>query len=173
MVALALQSALAEEIRIITENMVLKDHRGNPARLSVFEQNLPKRQIQKSNLGDFEDEEPEEDEECVEEFFPYCIVKLDSGNSKGFEEAHIVKITLIAGIFDDSEMADGYKRILNIFEDIRARFRKNPILDRKYICEDTISWALADEDEDTFPYFFGGMYLEWQTAEIRREDAFV
>lgn len=171
MVALELQSALAQEIRNLTEHMTFKDYKGNPAKLNVYEQNLPKRRIRKSN--EYADEELEEDEDGVEEFFPYCIVKLDSGNSKDADSAHLVKTALIVGIFDDSEKADGYKSILNIFEDIRYRFRTNPVLDKRYICGDEISWALADEDEDTYPYFFGGMYLDWQTAELRREDSFV
>lgn len=171
MITLELQAALAQEIRNLTEHMTFKDYKGNSAKLNVYEQNLPKRRIQKSN--EYDDEELEEDEEGVEEFFPYCIVKLDSGNSKDSDSAHMIKTTLIVGIFDDSEKADGYKSILNIFEDIRYRFRTNPILDKRYICNDEISWALADEDEDTYPYFCGGMYLDWQAAELRREDPFI
>ncbi|MFQ8778348.1 MAG: hypothetical protein ACLR78_14120 [Roseburia sp.] len=57
-----------------------------------------------------------------------------------------------------------------MIEDIRRRFRVNPVLNGRYVVKDKIEWALPDDDRETFPYFFGAIYLEWQTAEYERED---
>lgn len=167
MVALELQRDLVKEIRKITDGMRFKSPKGEDISLNVFEQNLPMREIKKSGLPD---EELDEDDEELQEQFPYMIVRLDSGKSESPEKAHMIKTILIAGIFDNSLKADGYKNVLNIFEKIRERFRKNPVLNARYIAGNEMAWALQDDDESTFPYFFGAMYMEWITAEFRRED---
>lgn len=171
MVALELQVDLAEEIRQLAAGMTFKNPTGGYTELNVFEQNLPMRQIKKvePTEEDAELDEDDEDEE-LQENFPYIIVRLDSGKSESAEAAHVIKTVLIAGIFDDSLKADGHKTILNLFEKIRERFRKNPVLKDRYEAGDEMTWALPDEDEETFPYFFGAMYMEWITAEFRRED---
>ncbi len=172
MAALELQKDLAEEIRKIASEITFKSPKGGYAALNVFEQNLPVRLLKRTEPTE-EDAELDEDagdEEELRENFPYIIVRLDSGKSESAEAPHIVKIVLIAGIFDDSLKADGHKTIINIFEKIRERFRKNPILNDRYRAGDEITWALPDDDEETFPYFFGAIYTEWITAEFRRED---
>lgn len=171
MVALQLQDALVDEIKKLTSHMVFKNPRGEDVPLNVFSQNLPiiRPESREVKQGDENMDEDYQEEE-VDERFPYCIVKLDSGNSEDAESAHIVKIGLIVGIYDDSLSVDGYRSILNIFEDIRQRFRRNPVLDGKYQADEKISWALPDDDMDTHPYCFGAMYMNWITAEMRRED---
>ena len=89
--------------------------------------------------------------------------------SESSESTHDVSTKLIIGIYDDGMDAAGYKDILNIIEDIRCRFRRNPILKGRYMAKDKMEWALPDDDRDTFP-FFGALYLEWQTVEYERED---
>lgn len=173
MVALQLQDALAEEIKNLTSHMRLKNPRGEDVPLNVFKQNLPivLRENKEILPGDEElDEDYQNQEEEAGKHFPYCIVKLDSGGSEDAESAHIIKTVLVVGLYDDSLEANGYRNILNIFEDIRQRFRKNPILNGQYQAEEKISWALPDDDMETNPYCFGAMYMEWITAEIRRED---
>lgn len=172
MVALELQKDLAEELQKIASEITFKSPKGGYTELNVFEQNLPMRLLKRTEPTE-EDEELDEDasdEEELQENFPYLIVRLDSGKSESAEAPHIVKIVLIAGIFDDSLKADGYKTIINLFEKIRERFRKNPVLKDRYEAGDEMTWALPDDDEKTFPYFFGAMYTEWITAEFRRED---
>ena len=171
MTALELQKDLAEEIRELCSDMKFKTPKGSYSKLNMFRQNLPMRKIERK--PDLEDAYLDEDqEEEMEDPFPYCIVKLDSGKSEGATDAHVVKTVIMLGIYDDSVEADGYQTILNIFEDIRARFRKNQILKGKYVARNEITWALADEDEETFPYFFGAMYMEWEIAEYGREDRY-
>ena len=170
MVALELQRDLCKEIEKIASSMKFKTPGGNTTYLNVYEQNLPMRLPSKNEMTDEEDEIDEEEE--LQEQFPYMIVKLDSGSSESSESPHVITTKLIAGIYDDSVKADGYKYILILFERIRERFRKNPILTNKFKIADEMEWALPDEDEETFPFFYGAMHLKWEAAEYRREDDF-
>lgn len=177
MVALELQHDLAEEIRSMFAEKMFKMPSGGQTALNVFEQNLPMRGAKQMRVPEVSEDEAELDEvpeeygdEELNDLFPYCIVKLDQGMSESSESTHDVSTKLIIGIYDDGMDAAGYKDILNVIEDIRCRFRRNPILNGKYMAKDKMEWALPDDDRDTFPYFFGALYLEWQTAEYERED---
>ena len=178
MVALELQRDFIAELRVMLGGMRFKTRGGEDTELHIYEQNLPMQAAKKANQEAVQDDaEMDEDEEDtrddeMEDLFPYCVVKLDSGKSQDASSAHIVKMKLVVGIYDDTLDASGYKQILNIFEDVRKRFRTNPILAKRYIVKDEMSWALPDEDEDTFPFFFGAMYLYWQTPEYGREDEY-
>ncbi len=197
MVALELQEDLIEEIAELFSAKLFKMPSGEYSKIKMFKQNLPMRDVAQArgvkttgsdeimnnpeddeNLDESEEDEimnnPEDDENLDEELeamFPYCLVKLDSGKSESSDDIHNVKTKIIFGIYDDRLDASGYKDILNMMEDIRYRFRVNPSLKRKYVVQDNIEWALPDDDGDTFPFFFGVLYLEWQTAEYEREDA--
>ena len=179
MVALELQEDLIEEIAELFSAKLFKMPSGEYSKIKMFKQNLPMRDVAqargvKTTGSDEIMNNPEDDENLDEELeamFPYCLVKLDSGKSESSDDIHNVKTKIIFGIYDDRLDASGYKDILNMMEDIRYRFRVNPSLKRKYVVQDNIEWALPDDDGDTFPFFFGVLYLEWQTAEYEREDA--
>lgn len=172
MVALELRKDLVEEIRKISEEMGFINSDRKSVSLNVFEQNLPMKKSKAVGSEEQEDHsyEDEDDEEEYEESFPYLIVRLDSGSSQDGESEHLIKTIMTMGIWDDSLDANGSDTILNMFEKIRQRFRKNPVLNKQYVAADKITWALPDDDEATFPYFFGALEMNWNTAEIRRED---
>lgn len=180
MVALELQRDLIAELEHLLGGMTFKTPKGARSKLHFYAQNLPMRTTQRApSVNPLPEEELDEEEldeetldEELEEQFPYCIVKIDVGKSENAQAAHIISTKLILGIYDDALEASGYKDVLNIIEDIRRRFRTNPILNNRYVIQDEIYWALPDEDEETFPFFFGAMYLDWQAAEYRREDDF-
>lgn len=173
MVALELQKALADEIRSISEEMTFPSPDGNRVRLNVYEQNLPMRRHDRKREADEGNGETEEEpEEKMDERFPFCTVRLLSGISANAMSEHAVNVMLLAGVYDSGELADGYKYILNIFEKVRARFRKNPVLDNRYVMGEEVEWAFPDDDEETFPYYFGAFYMQFQTAETRREDPY-
>ena len=77
---------------------------------------------------------------------------------------------MIIGVIDRDFNNQGHKDVLNIIQKIYERFAKNAILAQKYECVMPIEWAL--QDEESFPYFFGGMALNFETIPIRREDPY-
>lgn len=152
MVALLLQQELAKEIEEITKDITLRNPAGEYAKLKSYEQSLPIRQL------DEEDDDP----------YPYCIVRIVEGNTPDAMSAQSVKTILVIGVYDDGVDSQGHKSILNIIQRIQERFFKNPILANQFVVQPGFDWTL--QDEDSYPYYFGGIEITWETSSIRRED---
>ena len=138
MVALNCSMISQTRSEICLPKKMFKMPSGGQTALNVFEQNLPMRDAKQMRVPEVSEDEAELDEvpeeygdEELNDLFPYCIVKLDQGMSESSESTHDVSTKLIIGIYDDGMDAAGYKDILNIIEDIRCRFRRNPILKRQ------------------------------------------
>lgn len=142
MTPILLQKALQKEMKEITKNILLLTPKGKMETLKIFPQRLPIRNRK-------EELEP----------YPYCVVQVISGDIK---DTHIITIILRIGIFHDDNNAEGHEELLSIIQSILERFGKNPILDRQYICEKEKKWEIADED--THPYYYGGILLKFKTA---------
>lgn len=48
------------------------------------------------------------------------------------------------------------------------RFSQEALLSRKFRCESKMDWAV--QDEDTYPYFFGGVRLQFNIPKIGRSE---
>ena len=59
---------------------------------------------------------------------------------------------------------------MNIISDIYERFAKRPVLNGRYTVQYPVLWTL--QEEESYPYYFGGIYLSWEVAAVRREDRF-
>ena len=55
----------------------------------------------------------------------------------------------------------------SIITKIYERFAKMPVLNGKYTIQYPILWAI--QDEESYPYYYGGMSLLFETAAVRRE----
>lgn len=173
MTAYELQLDLAEEIEKIEKDILLKDVKGNPVHLKAFAQCLPKR-IQ--NVADLEEDQEGDimrNEDPEEDPYPYCLVRLDSGELKTDRSAQEVATVLVFGIFDDDIICLGHQTILNMMHRVAERFTRNPMLNDKYRMNEAagIVWVL--DDVDRYPYYFGAMYMTWDTFFVGREDEYV
>ena len=173
MTAYELQLDLAEEIERIEKDVLLKDVKGNPAHIKAFAQCLPKR-IQ--NVSDGEEEQDGDimqNEEPEEDPYPYCLVRLDSGELKTDRGAQEIATVLAFGIFDDDVHCLGHQVIMNMMHRVAERFTRNPVLKDRYRMNEGagIVWVL--DDEDRYPYFFGAMYMTWDAFFVGREDEYV
>lgn len=175
MTAYALQKDIEEEIEKILDCMLLKDVKGNLAHLKAYAQNLPIRQQDIKIENDENDMEADSDAEIPDGMdtifeddpYPYCIVKIDSGAMQ--QEAQEIQTMLIFGIFDDDPECQGYQVIMNMIHKVAERFTKNPCLKDKYRLnhENGITWVMDDTEQ--FPYFFGAMYMTWNTFFVGLE----
>lgn len=183
MVADYLQQALVEDLKQLFDGALFRapgepEEPGKPklAPLKVFSQSLP---IPKPAEMPEEDLDPELIEEGlslsdiknVEDPYPYIIVRVQQGTITQIAGEQTVKAYLLFGAFDDSYENQGHKDVLHMIQKIYERFSKNAILANKYECTMPIEWAL--QDEESYPYFFGGMELNFYTAPIGREDPYV
>lgn len=183
MTAYELQKDIAEEVEKILQCMLLKDVKGNEVHLKAYTQALPKRT---QNIHNHEEAISDEsimvdedialdegtimDEMLEENPYPYCIVKMDSGELQPAQNTHEVQTTLIFGIFDDDKECQGHQVIMNMIHKIAERFTRNPYLKEKYRMnhEAGITWVIDDVDE--YPYYFGAMVMKWDTFFVRLED---
>ncbi len=171
MVATFLQSELADELKTILADVRLKNPCGEVSAINVFEQFLP--MPESANLEDIPPELLENglaNEQTVPDPYPYIIIRINDGEIKDEDSAQIVNITLLIGTYEQDYDKQGNKDILNIISKIYERFAKTPVLNGKYTIQYPILWTL--QDEETYPFYFGGMSLTFEIAGIRREDKY-
>ena len=104
----------------------------------------------------------------TEQVFPYIVVRISEGRVEQPGENQAVNILLNFGVYDPDRRNSGYLDVLHMIETIRQRFFKNPILNHKYECTAQMEWAL--QDEESYPYNFGSLSLNFLTAPMQRED---
>ena len=108
------------------------------------------------------------DEEDADQFFPYAIIRLEGGETQDDNDCWSVKTDILIGCYDDNQANDGHLDVLETIQRITDRFAKRPLLARKYYATQHIQWAL--QDEDTYPYYFGGVEITFNLPKIGRED---
>lgn len=171
MVATFLQDELAEELKKILSGFRLKNSQGERTAINIFEQLLPMPEPAA------QEEMPPEllENGLAEEItspdpYPYIIVRVGDGEIENPDSAQTVNINLLMGIYEPDYDKQGHKDILNIIAKIYERFAKTPIFNGKYTIQYPITWVL--QEEESYPYYFGGMGLSFETASIVREDKY-
>lgn len=148
-----LQDELCNELEKLFSHQTFKTPVGEK-KIKAYKQYLPLSR---------EDEETEEPEEP----HPYIVTRIVDGNSEIGKSS--CNILLIIGIYDNGEDMQGHKTLLNIINDIQQRFLENPLLGKQFIASPKITWTLQEEDaDDTWPYFYGGMYMSFEAPGINR-----
>ena len=172
MIATFLQDDLAADLADIFKHFRLKNPQGETVGLNIFKQSLPIPTAKDipDTVTDEELEEGKYNAEAEEDPYPYIIVRVEQGTIDKIDQEQAVIVNLIIGVIDRDYNNQGHKDVLNIIQKVYERFAKNAILAKKYECVMPITWAL--QDEESFPYFFGGMALTFETIPIRREDPF-
>lgn len=172
MIPVNLQDSLADELSKIFEHFYLEDPEGERTQLHIYKQHVPVPvAIVPETVSDEELEEGIYDAQARDALFPYIIVRLEGGRIEEIDHEQMVDVSLLVGVIDRSYQNQGYRDILNIFQKIYERFAKNAILADQYECKVPIEWAL--QDEQSYPYFFGGMGLQFDMVGIRREDPYI
>lgn len=162
MIPLQLQDDLMAELKDILKDELFKNESYDPEDedskeyipLNIYAQNLP---LESSR---------EEDDN----FFPYMVVKLETGGIQDYSSAHEVKVVVVLGLFDDEKNRQGYRDVMHVINVIYERFAKNPMLNHQYMAKLPMNWAL--QDEDTHPYYFGGFEMTFEIPAVKKEDKF-
>ena len=154
MVPEMLQDELVEEMKVIFADDLFKSPMGERIPINVFAQSLP---IEESD----DDEDPA----------PYIIVRIVKGDDEGSADSnHVVKMLFIIGIYDDDTKAQGHRTVLHIINKIYDRFKTDPNLNNKYVCDGPFVWEI--QDDAYYPYYFGAVHTSFNIPAIRREDKF-
>lgn len=148
-----LQDCLVADLKEQLSNILLKNVKGEMTKLNIYPQNLPAKKGQKDS-----------------EHFPYIVVRVMEGETQegeNFEESNC-KIGFIIGVFDDSDNYQGYKDVMNILEKIKYRLCTKKYYDSQFELIMPFKWLI--HDEDTYPYYFGGIESNWKMPEISMDD---
>jgi hypothetical protein len=148
--ALKLQDAIVNDLQKLFSKRKYLTPDGETAAVSVFAQNLPKRDSE-------DDDDP----------FPYIIVRLDSGDIENQTSDYKVSVFLLVGVFDDSKNNQGHKTVLEMIELIQRHYEETPLLDGQFVFTDPFHWAL--QDEESYPFFFGGVEISFSVPAPRRK----
>lgn len=112
------------------------------------------------------------DDDTPDMFFPYFIVRLDNGKTADDNDLWNVRTDILIGIHDEGNENDGHKIVLNCINRIINRFSQEATLGipgrKAFRCQSEMEWAL--QDEDTWPYFFGGVSLTFSVPKPTRRD---
>lgn len=149
-----LQKELCKEIKILMKDVLLEDSNRKTSRLNIFSQNLPYSQNE-------EDLPP----------YPYCIVALTTNELPPERKPQKQGVTLYFGICYWNEDCQYQHTMLTMFEKIKRRFKTNPLIG-EFSCNDNILSVLDDEDDVSYPYYYGGMQLTFDLPNYEREDVF-
>lgn len=106
-----------------------------------------------------------EDTDPEDALIPYLIVKTTEISYQ--EEGAEAKVYLLFCICDHSEQMEGYQTLWNLLNRVTGYFRANSVLDAFY-CERTMKAVV--QEEDTYPYFFGGIEMTWNLPDLEEEE---
>ncbi len=147
-----LQKELCEEIQKLMEGVILEDEKQRSCRLNVYGQLTP---LPQSETG----WEP----------FPFCTVGLTENHVTGIREPQKQDVVLYFGICYWEKDRQWQHTMLTMFERIKKRFLTDPFLG-PFSCRPEMDSVLDDEDDTTYPHFFGGMRLTFELPNYERED---
>ena len=172
MIAQTLHDCLVKELGIILKGYQLKNRDSRLHDINIYPQRLPEPKPETDMAGDtgigmsgFQDFSGDRSDE----FFPFIIVYVQDGVIQEGPMAHTVQAGLAIGTYDGSSDRQGHRDILQIISKIEERFERNNILAKKFILQFPMEWSLQDPDDDTHPYYFGGLSLNFDTPTSRRE----
>lgn len=146
-----LQVSLKKEIGVILEGMHLTDDSGNEVAFHGYEQQLPKLT---------------EDEDDISQFFPYYIVQVFSGKTKEDDDPWKISAVIQLGVRDKGTESQGHIQLLSAIEKITNRFSDRPLLDNAFRADPDMEFEVLDED--TYPYYFAAVSINFEVPRIGR-----
>ena len=168
MTANDLQACLIKEIELLTNDMSLIDKHGRAVKMKGFQQGIPIVPVfgMEYKGGMDEGQEGKEDD-----LFPYFIVRINdiSYQQKETDFRNAVSISIIFAVYDDDPKLKGYFTLSAILERVVMRFQRDVVLESFY-CEKGMD--VAFQEDDTIPYFFGGIEMTWYIPDIEMEEIY-
>lgn len=151
-----LEECLAAEFEKIFAGRTFTNSIGNKVPIKSFVHSLP--------IKNGYDEEPK-NEDLPE---PYIVSEIEGGKRAAPDDPHVVSMAVVICVCDDNTARQGHKDTLDIIQHIVERFEKNPCLAGKFVLQHPLDWSLSDED--TYPYYYGGLIMNFEVVAIGRED---
>lgn len=147
-----LQDSLVIDFKNQFADILLKNAEGKQVKLNIYPQNLPAKKGQKDSSH-----------------FPYMLIRVVDGETQDEQDGQesSCQIAFIITLYDDDSNYQGYKDVMNIIEKIKLR-----LFTKKYFNSSELimpfKWLI--HDEDTYPYYFGGIETHWKMPEVNMDD---
>lgn len=152
-----LEESLTAEFQRLFKGKTFTNSLGHRVPLRAYTHSLP--------IRNGTDEAPT-DEDVPE---PYIVSEIQRGTKPTEDEGHVVDVATIICTCDDNTARHGHQDVLYIIGKVLERFGKRPDLAGKYNLRHPLEWVLSDED--TYPYYYGGLLMHWEVPAIEKEDA--
>ena len=150
-----LQDAIVEDLKTLFSNYTLINSLGVRRAVNIVSQGLPIRE------GDDEETDPEAPPE------PYVVVKLSDGEITDQNERQTVNVVMVICVCDPDPNRQGYRDALHIINEIIRHYERDGIVANRYEAKHPIKWAT--QEEDTHPYYFAAVGLQFYTPAIFKE----
>lgn len=150
-----LLDAVVDDLRDVFAHTTLTNSMGASRAVQVYRQNLPFR------VGT--DEEPKEEEPPE----PYVLVRLYQGELPAPDTRQKVDVVLTICVTDPDPNRQGYRDALHIVNTILTHYGANNIVARRYEVQYPIRWA--SQEDDSHPYYFAAMALNFEAPAIFKE----
>lgn len=166
-ILLEFHEALRQKTEQILSNIQIIDENGEIGKFAfkkpdgsiTYEPNVYKNRLPVALAG-------EDDTGC----FPYCIIRLSSGETAEDGDFYHVAADFYFGAYEDDVSGGGDVYIQTMREAIDTCFEEEPLLNHLYRAEPDTSWVL--QDSDTYPYYFGALAITFSIPKMKRKDAF-
>lgn len=118
------------------------------------------------------------DEDDPAQYFPYFIVRIDTGKTEGDDDCWHISTDIILGVYDmgidlstekTEKLITGHENILIMIQRIVDRFAWNPLFNKKYRADQNIQWAVGEDD--TYPFYFGAVAITFSVPKIGRKES--
>lgn len=146
------QKDLVKEVEVILKDVICKTPDGGEVvGVKGYEQQLPV---------------VTENDEDESKFFPYFIVRISDAVTQGDDEPWTVTADILFGCYEPDKLQTGHRHILVMIQRTADRFLAEPLLCKKYRAQPEMEVAL--QDEDTYPFFFGGARIKFSIPKMGR-----
>lgn len=146
-----LQDSLVADFKEQLSDILLKNAKGDLVSLNIYPQNLPAKKSQKDT-----------------DHYPYIIIRVMEGEDQDIEHEDTCKIGFIIGTFDDADNYQGYKDVMNLIEKVKHRLFTKQYYEKQFKIDYPFKWLI--HDDDTYPYYFGGIESNWDMPKIFMDD---
>lgn len=148
MTNLELCDAITEECKKILSGYKLLNAKNQMVEINVYSQNLPAKK-EKNDVS----------------HYPYILVHFDEMNIE--EEASEAKIYFLIGTMDNDPKNQGHRDVLEVANKLYIGLFEKTVIKRRYQMKRECKIAL--QEEDTFPFYLGGMFTTWYLPETVKQ----
>ncbi len=150
-----LQDAVVEDLESLFQHHRLTNSLGVERAVKVYPHDTPIRQ------GDDEAQDPEAPPE------PYVIVRTMGGSIQDESSPQVVEIVLVICVYDRDPARQGYRDALHIVNEVYRHYASNGVVGKRYVLQYPIRWATPDDD--SHPYYFAAMALNFEAPAVTKE----